>query len=290
MVSRDPSGGERRHSTRGVSSAPRNALYTILRFIARHVRGFWGALVAFLTAGLALSIAAAAVFGLLAGIVHGGGTQTVDERVLQWFAAHRSPLLDEIMFDITTLGDGVVLIMIAAIASVFLWITKHHWSVYILIVGMIGGKVLNTVLKAAFDRNRPSVVEWIYEVTSPSFPSGHAMGVFIGYGTVAYLVGRLSPTRRLRHVTWFIASVTIVAIGVSRMYLGVHYPSDVIAGFLAGLAWLAFVASSVTAVRFFAPRRPETAIEEHDLDAGGAGDEPAAPDEAADVPVRTREF
>lgn len=259
-----------------MSSAPRNALYTILRFIARHVRGFWGALAAFLTAGLALAIAAAAVFGLLAGIVHGGATQTVDERVLQWFAAHRSPLLDEVMFDITTLGDGVVLIMIAAIASVFLWITKHHWSVYILIVGMIGGKILNTVLKTAFDRTRPSVVEWFYEVTSPSFPSGHAMGAFIGYGTVAYLVGRLSPTRRLRHVTWFFASVTIVLIGVSRMYLGVHYPSDVIAGFLAGLAWLAFVASTVTAVRFFAPRRPETAIEERDLAAGGAGDEQAA--------------
>src|SRR5690606_32838255 len=147
--------------------------------------------------------------------------------------------------------------------------------------GMIGGKILNTVLKAAFDRNRPSVVEWFYEVTSPSFPSGHAMGAFIGYGTVAYLVGRLSPTRRLRHVTWFVASLTIVAIGVSRMYLGVHYASDVLAGFLAGLAWLAFVASSVPALRFFAPRRAETAIEERDLETGGAGAQADAPERSA---------
>jgi undecaprenyl-diphosphatase len=276
MVPRSQPDGERRRTRRGVSGAARDALYTILRFIARHVRGFWAALAAFLTVGLAVGVAAAAVFGLIASIVHGGATQTADERVLQWFAARRSPLLDEIMFDFTTLGDGVVLIMIALVASVFLWLTRHHWSVYILMVGMIGGKILNTVLKTAFDRTRPSVVEWFYEVTSPSFPSGHAMGAFITYGTVAYLVGRLSPTPLLRHVTWFFATIMILGVGISRMYLGVHYPSDVIAGFLAGLAWLAFVASSVTALRFFAPRRPETVAEEQDLDAEEAAAREAA--------------
>jgi undecaprenyl-diphosphatase len=268
MDSGGKSPGDRRESDRGpLTGAPRDALYSILRFIARHIRGFWGAIVAFLSVGLLIAVAAAVLFGLLAGIVQGGWTQSVDEAVLQWLAALRSPTLDSIMYDITTLGDGIVLIMIVLIASVFLWLTKHHWSVYILMVGMVGGKILNTVLKAAFDRTRPSVVEWFYEVTSPSFPSGHAMGAFITYGTVAYLVGRLSPTPLLRNVTWLIAALTISAIGVSRMYLGVHYPSDVIAGFMAGLAWLAFVAASVSALRFFAPRRPETAVEERDLDA-----------------------
>src|SRR5690606_25799139 len=99
---------------------------------------------------------------------------------------------------ITTLGNGVVLILIVLVAATFLWITHHRWSVYILIVGLIGGKLLNTLLKSVFDRTRPGVVEWAYEVTSPSFPSGHAMGAFITYGTVAYLVGRLGSTRRLR--------------------------------------------------------------------------------------------
>jgi undecaprenyl-diphosphatase len=185
--------------------------------------------------------------------------------VLRWLEARRSPVVDDIMMEATTLGDGIVLIMIVAVASVFLWLTKHRWSVYILIVGMVGGKFLNTLLKASFDRTRPSAVEWIDQVSSPSFPSGHAMGAFIVYGTVAYLVARLEPTKRLRFATWFVAIAIIVAIGVSRMYLGVHYPSDVIAGFAAGLAWVAFVASSVTAVQFFAPRRPVTAEEEHDL-------------------------
>jgi undecaprenyl-diphosphatase len=265
MVSRKPPSGDRRDPERSRLSAPRDALYTILRFIARHVRGFWAALAAFLTAGIALAGIAAIAFGILAGIVRGGATQALDESVVRWLAAHRSPAMDDIMLEVTTLGDGVVLIMIVAVASVFLWLTKHHWSVYILLVGMIGGKALNTLLKASFDRTRPSAVEWIDQVSSPSFPSGHAMGAFITYGTVAYLVARLEPTRRLRYATWFIACGIIIAIGISRMYLGVHYPSDVIAGFAAGLAWVAIVASSVTAVRFFAPRRPVTAVEERDL-------------------------
>ncbi|MBR9990805.1 MAG: phosphatase PAP2 family protein [Gemmatimonadetes bacterium] len=234
------------------------------------MQGFWSALAAFLTVGFAAGATAAIAFGLIAGMVRGGATQRFDERAVEWLAAHRSSLLDEVMVDITTLGDGVVLIMIVLIASIFLWITHHRWSVYILLVGLIGGKVLNTVLKAAFDRSRPSVVEWLHDVSSPSFPSGHAMGAFVTYGTVAYLVGRLSSTTRLRNVTWIIAGITVLAIGMSRVYLGVHYPSDVIAGFLAGLAWVVIVASSVTTVRFFAPRRPATAAEEEDLDGPAA--------------------
>jgi membrane-associated phospholipid phosphatase len=243
----------------------RDALYSILRFIGRHVRGFWSALAAFVTLGFVAGALAAVVFGLIAGFVHGGATQGVDERVLEWFGSRRTPLLDEIMVDITTLGDGVVLVMMVLIASLFLWLTHHRWSVYVLLVALFGGKVLNTLLKAAFDRSRPSVIEMLHDVSSPSFPSGHAMGAFVAYGTVAYLVGRLSPSSRVRRITWTVAAFTVLAIGISRMYLGVHYPSDVIAGFLAGLAWMVFVVGSFAAVRFFAPRRPETATEEHDL-------------------------
>lgn len=271
MNHRTPADGDNPQPRKGLANGARHALYSILRFIDRHVQGFWSALAAFLTVGLAAGAVAAIVFGLLAGLVHEGATQGFDERAVQWFASHRSSWLDEVMVDITTLGDGVVLIMIVLIASIFLWITHHRWSVYILIVGLIGGKLLNTLMKAAFDRSRPSVVEWLHDVSSPSFPSGHAMGAFVTYGTVAYLVGRLSHTRRLRNVTWIIAGTTILAIGMSRVYLGVHYPSDVIAGFLAGLAWVVVVASSVTTLRYFAPRRPETVAEEQDLDGPAVG-------------------
>lgn len=261
-----PHGVERRARPRGRVHVLLDPLYSLLRLIARHVRGFWGALAAFLTAGIIAGMLAAGTFVLIAGIVTRGITQTTDERVLQWLARHRTPALDEIMLEITGLGNGTVLLMLVGIVSVFLWLTRHRWSVYILLVGVIGGQILSRLLKNAFDRDRPSVIEWVDQVSSPSFPSGHAMGSFIAYGAVAYLVTRLEPTPALRRFTWVVAALLIGGIGISRMYLGVHYPSDVIAGFVGGLAWLGFVAASMTAVRFFAPRRPETRREEQDLD------------------------
>lgn len=258
---------ERRHTPRGRLSVLRDLLYSTLRFIARHIKGFYGALIAFLTVGFVTGLAALAVFAGFALVVAAGITQTIDERTLRWFQTHRTPALDELMIEVTTLGDGVVLWMLVIVSCVFLWQTRHHWSVYLLLIGVIGGSFLNEALKVAFGRPRPSVVPGLDPVSSMSFPSGHAMVSLITYGSVAYLVARLEPTPRLRRTTWFFAGLIILAIGISRMYLGVHYPSDVVAGFVAGLAWLAFVASGVTAVRFFSSRKPEVRQAEKDLDA-----------------------
>jgi membrane-associated phospholipid phosphatase len=259
-----PHGVERRARPRRHLHILLDPLYSLLRLIGRHVQGFWGALAAFLTAGLLAAFAAAAAFLLIAGIVTRGVTQRTDERVLEWLAQHRTPQLNEIMLEITSLGDGTSLIMLAGILSVFLWLTQRRWSVYILLVGVIGGQFVSRSLKRAFDRDRPSVIEWIDQVSSPSFPSGHAMGSFIAYGAIAYVLSRLAPTPTLRRSTWCGAALLIGSIGISRMYLGVHYLSDVLAGFAAGLAWLGFVGASMTAVRFFALRRSETKREEHE--------------------------
>jgi undecaprenyl-diphosphatase len=252
---------DRRQQARGVLHVVGDAVYSTLRFVARHVRGFWAAL------SLIIGIAAASIFAAFASAVHSGLTQSFDESVLQWLAARRTPALDNIMLELTSLGNGIVLLMIVSIGAVFLWLTNHKWSVYILIAGVIGGQIVNQLLKGAFSRERPSVIEWVDHVSTTSFPSGHAMTSIIAYGSVAYLVGRLEATRRLRVATWSVAALIVVAIGFSRMYLGVHYPTDIIAGFLAGLAWLGIVASSVSALKFFAPRRPETELEESDLHA-----------------------
>ncbi|HEY0305326.1 MAG TPA: phosphatase PAP2 family protein [Longimicrobiales bacterium] len=240
-------------------------LNSILRFIARHVRGFFAPLAAFVTVGM---VVAAVGVGIFAGIAEGveeGVTQSFDESVLHWFATHRTPFLDEAMLEITTLGAGLVLVMIVLIASVFLWQTQHKWSTYLLLLATLGGKLLNTSLKLFYDRPRPSVVESLTDVHSTSFPSGHAMSSMVVYGSVAYLVGRLEPGKQLKWTTWIIAGIVILAIGLSRMYLGVHYPSDVVAGFIAGLAWVGFLVASMRALQFFAERRPETHSEEHDL-------------------------
>ncbi|MGQ0561305.1 MAG: phosphatase PAP2 family protein [Gemmatimonadota bacterium] len=244
----------------------RNALHSTLRLVARHVDGFFGAVAAFFTIGFFIAAAAIAVFAALASAVEVGFTQPIDEAVLRWFAEHRTPVLNQVMLEITTLGTGVVLIAIVLIASVFLWLTEHHWSVYVLLLGVLGAKLFNTLLKGSFARERPAMVEWVTEVHSASFPSGHAMSSIVVYGSVAYLVGRLEPSLRLKRITWLLVALIVAAIGISRMYLGVHYPSDVIGGFLAGLAWIALVATTMTAIRYFADRRPETRREEQDLD------------------------
>jgi membrane-associated phospholipid phosphatase len=244
----------------------RDALFRFLRFLAEHVRGFHPPVIAFLLIGLlgALSVAAFAVW---ARAVVEGGTTWFDESILRWFADRRSPKMDGFMLELTSLGNSVTIIVLLTIASLFLWLTKHHYSVYLLAVGVFGGVLINNVLKLAFHRERPSVVEWVTNVHTQSFPSGHAMTAMIAYGSVAFLVGRLEPTPALRRATWTIATIVILAIGISRVYLGVHYPSDVIAGFIAGLAWLAFVTSGITAIEFFASRKPEVRAEEKDLDA-----------------------
>ena len=244
---------------------PRNALYSTLSWIARHVRGFYPALAAFMTLSFIVAAVAIAIFAQLADEVLEGDTQGFDEAALHWFDTHRSDGLNRVMLEITSLGSGSVIIMVVLLASVFLWLTQHKWSVYVLLIVVLGGKLLNTLLKGSFARERPSIVESITDVSSLSFPSGHAMSSIVAYGSIAYLITRLEPSKPLRNAVWIFAALLIVAIGVSRMYLGVHYPSDVVGGYLAGLAWIGLVATSIKAIRYFADRRPETRTEEHDL-------------------------
>ncbi len=238
---------------------------SILRLIGRHLRGFFAPLAAFITVGLIVAAIAVGIFAGIAEAVEEGVTQRFDEAVLHWFEVRRTTFLDELMLEITSLGSGLVLVIIVLIASVFLWQTKHKWSTYLLLLATLGGKLLNTLLKLFYDRPRPSIVESLAVVHSPSFPSGHAMSSMVVYGSVAYLVGRLEPGPHMKRTTWAVAAIVIVAIGVSRMYLGVHYLSDVVAGFMAGLAWVGFLIATMRALQYFAERRPETHAEERDL-------------------------
>ncbi len=262
--------GHRTHRTTTAAARPhaipgRRALYRELRFIGRHVRGFWGAIAAFLTIGFGVGAAAGLVFAAFGRLVASGATQAFDERVLHLAAELRTPWLDEAMLEITSLGNAMVLFTMVAIAGVFLWLTRHHYSAALLVVAVVGGDLLNDLLKGFYARPRPAIVQWGTDVHSASFPSGHAMAAVVAYGSVAYLVARLEPTPTLRRATWAMAILIILAVGISRIYLGVHYPSDVAAGFVAGLAWTAFVAATITAIRFFAERKPEVEQAEHDL-------------------------
>ncbi|HET7320881.1 MAG TPA: phosphatase PAP2 family protein, partial [Longimicrobiaceae bacterium] len=117
--------------------------------------------------------------------------------------------------------------------------------VVLLWVSLLGGRILQSILKNTFHRARPSLFgseihllgHTFHYPTSYSFPSGHALTAVVIYGTLAYLVARLESTRRLRRWTLGLALVLVVVIGLSRLYMGVHYPSDVLAGWLVGFVW-----------------------------------------------------
>ncbi len=258
---------ERRRKPRGYLKIAEDGLFRTLRFIARHVQGFWAALLAFVSVGLIAGVVAAWAFVLLGQVVLGGATQRFDERVLTLIAARRTVLLDHLALEATSLGNAGVLVMVVAVASVFLYISRHHYSAYLLWIAVAGEELINALLKGVYARPRPTVVSMETMVMSKSFPSGHAMASVVVYGAIALLVGRLASSRTLRRATWALAAFVVALVGASRVYLGVHYPSDVLGGFIAGFAWITIVASTLAALKFFAPRNPEISAEEKDLDA-----------------------
>ena len=216
-----------------------------------------------ITAGVVIAAIAIWIFGEIAEVVMRGNTQSFDESVLRWLGAHHTKVLDGAMIEITALGTGTVVIMIVAVAALFLFLTKHKYSGLLLLIATAGGLALNLVLKMRFDRPRPHVFMWGTNAVSSSFPSGHAMSATIVYSTVAYLAIRLYERTWPKIVTGVFAAIVIVAISASRLYLGVHYPSDVLAGAVIGLAWAAFCMATLEAVQKFTRKeRPDLYFEE----------------------------
>jgi undecaprenyl-diphosphatase len=253
----DPWNDERGASTRGsLASTALHYFYALLRWIAGHVRGFHAAVGALLLIGLAVIAGAVAAFAGLAALMQSGATQHIDDAVLLWLNAHATPTLDLAALEVTSLGSGTVVWVILLISSAFLWTTGHRYSVLLLFAAMLGGSILNLQLKAEFGRPRPELFPWrTTQVGHSSFPSGHALTAVVLYATLAYLIGRLQTTRVQRRLTLLVALLIILLIGLSRLYLGVHYPSDVLAGFVVGIAWSTVCALAIEALRYFFGRR-----------------------------------
>jgi undecaprenyl-diphosphatase len=249
-------GGERRTpNTRGHSHIFWDLLFTAIRGIGHVARNFYAQFGIFLVAGTAVALGGTYAFAKFASHVRRGSTQAFDDAVLRWLSQHRSGTLDAIMLEITFLGTGTVVMMIVAISGMFLWLTRHKYSAVLLLVSTFGGIALNNLLKIGFSRPRPQIVEWGTTASSWSFPSGHAMSAAVVYGTVAYLAARLQGRHVTRVLTMVFALVMILLICISRLYLGVHYPSDVIAGLIIGTAWAGFCMATLEAIQVYGKRR-----------------------------------
>jgi undecaprenyl-diphosphatase len=241
--------------TRGRTHLFWDVVFAIIRGIGKLATNFYATFGIFLLAGALVALAGIYVFVKFASHVSSGATQVFDDRVLEWLAQYRSPLFDRAVLEVTFLGTGTVVLVVVAISGMFLWLSNHKYSALLLLISTSGGLILNHLLKAGFSRPRPQIVEWGTVALSSSFPSGHAMSAAVVYGTVAYLAGRLQRRRFSRVLTMAIAFLVIVLISVSRLYLGVHYPSDVLAGVIIGLAWAGFCMATLEAIQVYGRTR-----------------------------------
>lgn len=139
--------------------------------------------------------------------------------------------------DMTALGGYAVLTLVTAAAAIFLGLIKKHSAGLLLIGGTLGGWVAMRGLKALFQHPRPFIVPGIAEGDSASFPSGHAMLSAIVYLTLGSILACFIKERRLQNYVIAVALAVTLLVGASRVYLGVHYPTDVLAGWSLGLSW-----------------------------------------------------
>ncbi|TGP24420.1 MULTISPECIES: phosphatase PAP2 family protein [unclassified Mesorhizobium] len=147
------------------------------------------------------------------------------------------PWLQGAMRDITALGSTSVLVLITSAAIIYLVLIRRPSTALLVFVAIAGGQVLSSLLKFEVDRPRPDLVSHLVSETSLSFPSGHAMLSAVTYLTLGSLAARFLPDRTTKVFVLALAVLVTVLVGTSRVYLGVHWPSDVLAGWCAGFAW-----------------------------------------------------
>ncbi|MFN6456177.1 MAG: phosphatase PAP2 family protein [Nostoc sp. EfeVER01] len=159
-----------------------------------------------------------------------------DTSFLLWLHQFANPSLDNLMLFITNLGNPKTVVVVAAMTLGILWWRRYRIETYIFVLTCIGGLTLNTGLKLFFSKPRPQLWTVLISEKSFSFPSGHALGSMVLYGFIAYILATYySQFSRLIYV---LTVILIAAIGISRLYLGVHWPTDVIAGYGVGFLWL----------------------------------------------------
>ncbi len=195
---------------------------------------------------LALLITMLSIWGFvaIADQVSDGDTLRFDEWAVRSLRQVQNPAkpigpdwLAEVGRDLTALGGVAVMAMLTAAVAGFLWLRRAYGAMWLVLVATFGGLITSTILKNLFDRPRPAVVPHLSLVYTSSFPSGHAMLSATVYLTLGALLGRVVIQRRLKAYFLVIALGLTFLVGVSRVYMGVHYPSDVLAGWAAGLAW-----------------------------------------------------
>lgn len=203
-----------------------------------------GALERWTLAAIVTAAAALFAFGKLAEAVAEGGARGFDTRIL---LALRNPddpsdplgprWFEELMRDFTALGGVAVLVAVTLFVCGFLLILRRRHTALMVAAAVGGGTLLSQLLKWSFDRPRPDLVPHGSEVYTQSFPSGHSMMAAVVYLTLGALLARTQARQAAKVYLLGGAALLTVLVGISRVYLGVHWPTDVLAGWAMGAAW-----------------------------------------------------
>ncbi|ROZ78893.1 phosphatase PAP2 family protein [Ramlibacter sp. WS9] len=192
-----------------------------------------------LTVGAAVLVGAGWLFGGVAeDVVTGDALTLVDVHIAQWLHAHAIPSLTRFMLLVSRLHDPIHLGAAAFVLGLVLF-CKRQWQWLLIVVLCVpGGMLVNTLMKLAFQRARPSFDDPIVILATYSFPSGHVAGATLFYGVMATMLITGAAARGTRMAIAMVAMAAIALVAVSRMYLGAHFLSDIIAGFAEAVAWL----------------------------------------------------
>ncbi|WP_223066038.1 phosphatase PAP2 family protein [Paenibacillus caui] len=192
-----------------------------------------------LSAAFLLSLLCAFLFGMIALSIKREWIFGFDKSVISAVQGMESPGITRFMELLSWIGTAKVVIVLLVVAMVILYfVLGHRRELFFLAFVCAGSYVLNTVFKHVFKRERPDLHR-LAEETGYSFPSGHSMVAFALYGVLAYLLWKHTASWIGKTLLLVCSAIMIAGIGISRIYLGVHYPSDVLGGYLASGCWLA---------------------------------------------------
>jgi len=220
--------------------------------LAEHTPPLWRRLItrldprAYLTlhivVGLLICLLTAWIFAALLESVHEHDVLVHrDQAIANWFHGNGTAFGDRLFVIISMIGSPAAMAVLFLAAVLYLWRAKQRTLLVAWVLSYVGGTVLDGVIKDVVRRPRPEFAAKFLNYSSWSFPSGHSMGSLIGFAMLAYTivrVGKIESTR-VKVSVWVGALIMIALVGYSRIYLGVHYLSDVVAGYTLGVLWLA---------------------------------------------------
>jgi membrane-associated phospholipid phosphatase len=194
------------------------------------------------------------VFQLTIMVSHQAFIQQYDEAILKWIETLRTPFMNAMMVDVTALGGLALTVILGTLAISLFILVKDPAAAIHLLLAAVGGFMISLWSKGLIARPRPEVIPQLIKASGFSYPSGHSITSAVVYVTMAILACRHFKSYKARLIIFTLAAIMVTLVSFSRLYLGVHYPSDTLSGAFMGIAW-AFLLGALFSKTHFASRK-----------------------------------